>query len=485
MNCGLCAKELEIIQEILSRYEAIQSAVLFGSSVTGNFKTASDIDIALKGAITIKLIAKIKAEFEDSNLPFFVDIVDYAKADNALKNEIDTQGVMLYPHFKVTTTTWQRVKLGEVAEILSSKRIFYSEYVKFGIPFYRSKEIIDKALKKPLNECLYISYDRFNEIKEKYGVPINGDILISAVGERSGIAYLVNNDGDFYFKDGNLIWLKNFSNNLNGKYLVYWFQSRIGQSILENIMIGSAQKALTIQGMKELVLDIPPIETQRKIAEILSSLDDKIDLLHRQNKTLESLALTLFRHTFIDNPKRNAWQIGKLGDYIEIFDNKRIPLSKLQRDKMKTGTLYPYYGAANIMDYVNDFIFDGAYILMGEDGTVETEDGYPILQYASGKFWVNNHAHIFKAKAPYNDFFILNFLKQTNISHIVTGAVQPKINQENLKSIPFCKYPIELVSWFIEATNTYFDKINANKKQIQNLQSMRDMLLSKILNENS
>ena len=245
---------------------------------------------------------------------------------------------------------------------------------------------------------------------------------------------------------------------------------------------GSSHPLITQSLLNSLEVEVcADYEAQQRIAEILSSLDDKIDLLHRQNKTLESLALTLFRHSFIDNPKRNEWQIGKLGDYIEIFDNKRIPLSKLQRDKMKAGTLYPYYGAANIMDYVNDFIFDGAYILMGEDGTVETEDGYPILQYASGKFWVNNHAHIFKAKAPYNDFFILNFLKQTNISHIVTGAVQPKINQENLKSIPFCKYPIELVSWFIEATNTYFDKINANKKQIQNLQSMRDIMLPKLL----
>lgn len=96
MNCGLCTKELEIIQEILSHYEAIQSALLFGSRARGTFRAASDVDIALKGAITIKLIAKIKAEFEDSNLPFFVDIVDYARADNALKNEIDTQGVLFY-----------------------------------------------------------------------------------------------------------------------------------------------------------------------------------------------------------------------------------------------------------------------------------------------------------------------------------------------------------------------------------------------------
>lgn len=96
MNCELSEKYLGIIQKILEPHQAITHAFLFGSRARGTLKPTSDIDIALKGDINIKLIAKIKAEFEDSNLPFFVDIVDYAKADNALKSEIDTQGIMLF-----------------------------------------------------------------------------------------------------------------------------------------------------------------------------------------------------------------------------------------------------------------------------------------------------------------------------------------------------------------------------------------------------
>ena len=96
MNDGLLEKHLVIIHEILAPHQAITHALLFGSRARGAFKPTSDVDIALKGAITIRLIAKIKAEFEESNLPFFVDIVDYARADNALKSEIDTQGVLLY-----------------------------------------------------------------------------------------------------------------------------------------------------------------------------------------------------------------------------------------------------------------------------------------------------------------------------------------------------------------------------------------------------
>jgi type I restriction enzyme S subunit len=153
----------------------------------------------------------------------------------------------------------------------------------------------------------------------------------------------------------------------------------------------------------------------------------------------------------------------------------------MERDKMKTGQLYPYYGAATIMDYVNDYIFDGEYILMGEDGTVQTEDGYPILQLPTGKFWVNNHTHILQAKEPYSNFFMYIFLKKTNIAHIVTGAVQPKINQENLKSIEFPISPVEKVETFVSITNDFWNKMNSNNSQITSLTQMRDKLLPKLM----
>jgi type I restriction enzyme S subunit len=213
---------------------------------------------------------------------------------------------------------------------------------------------------------------------------------------------------------------------------------------------------------------------------VLSSLDDKIDLLHRQNKTLEQMAETLFRQWFVEEAGED-WGEKLLGDVIEIYDSKRIPLSKMQRNKMKEGVLYPYYGAATIMDYVNDYIFDGDYILLGEDGTVRTNEGYPVLQYATGKFWVNNHTHIFKAKAPYNNFFIWNFLSKKNIDRIITGAVQPKINQTNLKSLEFPDFPEDLVNEYIKITDSQFEKILKNSRQIRTLESLRDTLLPKLM----
>jgi len=230
-------------------------------------------------------------------------------------------------------------------------------------------------------------------------------------------------------------------------------------------------------------IDVEIVENtdeQKAIAAVLSSLDDKIDLLHRQNKTLEAMAASLFRQWFVEEAQAD-WEIGSLGEVVEIFDGQRIPLSKMERDKKKVGILYPYYGAAQIMDYINDYIFDGEYILLGEDGTVRTDEGYPVLQYATSKFWVNNHTHVLQAKAPYSNFFLWNYLSRTNIDEIVTGAVQPKINQGNLKSLAFPRYPKDLVVEFGGITEPILASIQHNKKQIAGLENLRDTLLPKLM----
>jgi len=265
-------------------------------------------------------------------------------------------------------------------------------------------------------------------------------------------------------------------------FIYYYLTSTEIVEILDVIADGStsAYPSLKPSDIENLDISLPPLPEQKAIASVLSSLDDKIDLLHRQNKTLEAMAETLFRQWFVEEAQED-WEEGCLGDVIELFDHLRIPLSKMERDKKKNGQLYPYYGAAKVMDYINDYIFDGDYILLGEDGTVRTDKGYPVLQYATGKFWVNNHTHVIKAKPPYNNFFLWNYLSKKNIDEIITGAVQPKINQGNLKTLDFPKFPEDLVEEFNERTESFFKKINQSQTQIHTLEKLRDTLLPKLM----
>ena len=145
-------------------------------------------------------------------------------------------------------------RLEELCNISSSKRIYRNEYQQEGIPFYRGKEIIQKANNISISDKLYISTEKYNEIEQKYGVPHKGDILITAVGT-IGVSYLVK-DERFYFKDGNLIWIKDFDKKIDNEYLFIYLNSLKFKNELEKISIGSTQRAITILELKKIKINI-------------------------------------------------------------------------------------------------------------------------------------------------------------------------------------------------------------------------------------
>ncbi len=128
------------------------------------------------------------------------------------------------------------------------------------------------------------------------------------------------------------------------------------------------------------------------------------------------------------------WEVKIIPEIAENFDNLRKPLSSQERNRIKGN--YPYYGAASIIDYVNDYIFDGCFLLIAEDGTVTTDSVHPMVQLAKGKFWVSNHSHVIKCFEVDDTKFLYYQLKNTNIIPFITGAVQPKLSQRNLNQIP-------------------------------------------------
>ena len=342
-----------------------------------------------------------------------------------------------------------------------------------GIPLITAKIVKRGSILEP-NE--FIAPEDYDSWMTR-GLPEVDDIVLTTEAPLGEIALIKNKNVALAQR---IITLRGKKQFVFNPFLKYYFQSSIGQYELQSRASGTTVFGIKAAVLRKVPVSLPSLPEQRAIASVLSSLDDKIDLLHRQNQTLEAMAETLFRQWFVEGADE-GWGEGKLGDVIELFDHLRIPLSKMERDKKKDGKLYPYYGAAKIMDHINEFIFDGDYILLGEDGTVRTNEGYPVLQYATGKFWVNNHTHVIKAKSPYNNFFLWNYLRKKNIDEIITGAVQPKINQGNLKALDFPKFPVDLVMEFNEQTEPFFKKMNQNQSQIRTLEKLRDTLLPKLM----
>lgn len=216
------------------------------------------------------------------------------------------------------------------------------------------------------------------------------------------------------------------------------------------------------------------LDEQRTIAETLSTLDDRIAENKKINHHLVELAVSIWQKRFSSQDTN-----GKLGDIIELYDSKRVPLSSKQRQKMDK--IYPYYGATSLMDYVDNYLFDGIYLLLGEDGTVISEEGYPILQYVWGKFWVNNHAHILVGRNGFTVESLYVLLKSTNVSSIVTGAVQLKINQANLKSVEVYIPSAGELESFNSTIKPIFDQLRNSTNEIETLTKLRDSLLPKLM----
>jgi type I restriction enzyme, S subunit len=371
-------------------------------------------------------------------------------------------------------TEWKEYKLGELVQ--TNKKSINSDY-----PFEEIEYLDTGSITRGKIES-FQKYKLSEAPSRAKRLVVQDDIIYSTVRPIQRHYGFIDNPLSNLVVSTGFATITCEKDKLNPKFLYYLLSNDDTVEYLDVIAEAStsAYPSLRPSDIENLEITIPELALQKSIVSILSSLDNKIDLLHRQNTTFEKMAETLFRQWFVEDAK-DDWEDGNLGEVIEIYDNLRIPLSKMERDKKKDGQLYPYYGAAQIMDYINAYIFDGEYILLGEDGTVRTDEGYPVLQYATGKFWVNNHTHVLKAKSPYNNFFIWNYLKKKNIDEIVTGAVQPKINQANLKSIDFPKYPENLVNELNKISEPFFMKINQNKTQIRTITALRDTLLPKLM----
>ena len=192
-----------------------------------------------------------------------------------------------------------KIRLGEQCVVTSSKRFHLSERITQGVPFYCSKEIIKKFNGEDVTECDYISEDLYKKVSNEFGVPKENDLLITTRGT-IGIPYLYKRTDRFYFADGNLTWIKDFDSNLYSKFLYYWFQSYEGRKKFEALAKGTAQKAVPISGIKTLEIELPPLKSQKRIADILSAYDDLIENNQKQIKLLEEAAQRLYKEWFVD-----------------------------------------------------------------------------------------------------------------------------------------------------------------------------------------
>ena len=371
-----------------------------------------------------------------------------------------------------------RYKLSEIMDIIGggTPKTTQEEYWNGNIPWLSVKDFNNDLRYVYKTEKTITELGLLNSSTKMLQ---RNDVIISArgtVGEIASIPFPMAFNQSCY-------GLRAKQSIIDSDFLYYLLKYSV--NTLKKNTHGSVFDTITRDTFESIEVDIPSFDSQKRIASMLSDIDRKIELNTQINNNLEQQAKALFKAWFIDfepfpdNVMPSAWRIGTVGEIIELHDSKRIPLSGAQRAKMEK--LYPYYGATSLMDYVDNYLFDGIYLLLGEDGTVIDEKGYPILQYIDGKFWVNNHAHILTGKLGFSVEELYLFFSLTNIKSIVTGAVQQKVSQGNLKNVPAVIPSETVLREFDDLIQPIFAQIRNLRAENTNLALLRDNLLPKLM----
>ena len=218
----------------------------------------------------------------------------------------------------------------------------------------------------------------------------------------------------------------------------YFFDTAI------RISVGSLSPTVNWSDLKNQEFELPDLDTQRKLAKVLWSINDTKEAYKKLIAVTDELVKSQFMELFGGRSPQSTWPMVTVGKMGENLDSKRIPITAGSR---KPGP-YPYYGASGIVDYIDDYILDENILLISEDGANLVARVTPIAFSAAGKIWVNNHAHVMRFENMATQTFVETYLNGISLTDYITGTAQPKLNQEKLNSIPIPCPPLPLQEQF-------------------------------------
>ncbi len=340
--------------------------------------------------------------------------------------------------FKGFTDAWEQRKLGDYCEMYngdrSSKYPNADDMVSDGIPFINAGDLENGTVN--LTTCNRISKEKYNDLG---GAKLQrGDIVYCLRGTLGKNAFIDNFDEGTVASS--LVALR--PKNIDGKYLYFILNSDIEyrQRVVRDE--GAAQPNLSAKSVSEYIIPVPSEGEQQLVSTYFSKLDILITLHQRKCDETKELKKYMLQKMFPRNGKKipeirfagftDDWEQRKLEDTVEFLDTMRKPLEGAKR----ISGPYPYYGASGIVDYVDGYLFDEELVLLSEDGANITDRNYPVCFLASGKYWVNNHAHVLRTNENIDNNFLCTTLERKDYKQYNSGMAMPKLNQEVCRTIP-------------------------------------------------
>ena len=392
---------------------------------------------------------------------------------------------------------WEYTTIGDHCTVTSSKRFHLSDRSTTGVPFYCSKEIIQKVNGEEISDCDFIKEESYENVKKQYGVPESGDLLITTRGTY-GIPYIYRDTDRFYFADGNLTWLKDFDGELLVKYLYYWILSYEGQKKIDAVAKGTAQKAVPIASIKMLQLPLPPVEVQERIAEVLFAYDTIIENNQNQIKLLEEAAQRLYKEWFIDlhfpgsedtpivDGVPEGWTLGELGD---------IAIDSGKKEKKEHRGQYQYYLPIDCLPKRSLAYTDKNDITLAESSLVAFMPNdilfgamrpyFHKVVVARDKGLTRTTCFVINSKTPaYWAYLLLLLFSKDTVDYatqISVGTTMPYVRWKDFTHMPTLIPPEEKCDAFQSIVLPIIERISCLAVSCERLIQARDRLLPKLM----
>jgi len=489
MNFGLEENIIEKITRILEEQPKVDKAYIFGSRAKGNYRPDSDIDIALKGYdLTVEDVLKMSGAIDKLKIGYEVDLVDYESIkEKALRDHVDRVGMEFY-------SRWKQHKLGDLLNI------------KHGFAFDGKNIVIE-----PTNNILVtpgnfhigggFKQDKFKyykgSIPEGY-ILHEGDIVVTMTDlsqETDTLGYsakIPKKNGAIFLHNQRIGLLEFISSDNTDQDYIYWLMRSFDyQRYILNSASGTSIMHTSPTRIRNYSFLLPPLEEQRSIAIILSGLEEKIDLLHRQNKTLESIAESIFRQWFVEEAEE-SWEERELNDIAQHVKEALTPSSQ-------PNDIYYHYSLPAFDSGRNPTVETGKDILSNKYRVIKNSilvsklnPRFPRIWGIFGDSIVPNSicSTEFQVLRPTNIIywsFIYYYLKSPLATNELSGAAggtsgsHQRVSPTDIMQLKFLLPSPDKIEKFDTLVKSQFEKIKRNMDEIQVLIQLRDSLLPKLL----
>lgn len=369
---------------------------------------------------------------------------------------------------------WEIKKLGDVGTFIRGGNFSKKDFVEKGFPCIHYGQIHMKFGIETLEHISSVP----SEMVKPDRCAKKGDLVIAITSEDdAGSCKCTAWMGDYDAYVGGHTAI--YRHTMQPKFVSYYFNSPQFQKAKLEFTHGFKVVEINPKDIAKIAIPVPPLEEQKRIVKILDEKFAQLETIKANAQTNLQNAKDLFQSQLTKAFSNTTWEKKKVSEISENLDSKRIPITKNVR---KTGQ-YPYYGASGIVDYVEDYIFDGKFLLVSEDGANLLARTYPIAFIAEGKFWVNNHAHILSFKDEITMKFVELFFSNLDISPYVTGMAQPKFNQASLNNIEIPLPPRPEQKRIVEELDALSEKVlqlqEIYTKQIADCAELKQSLLQK------